>query len=82
MLLDNNCILIPDQKCVALNCNLNLLKVYERKFPTREQANNDDYQGTAPQSLVVLENHIIKVLKMNKNYIKNPIKGIFNRQQK
>lgn len=45
-----------------------------RKCPIREQAKNDDYQGTAPQSLVFLENHIIKVLKMSKNYIKNPIK--------
>lgn len=53
-----------------------------RKCPIREQAKNNDYQGTAPQSLVFLENHIMKVLKMNKNYIKNPIKGIFNRQQK
>lgn len=37
-----------------------------RKCPIREQAKNYDYQGTS-QSVEFLGNHIIRVLKMNKN---------------
>lgn len=57
-----------------------------RKCPVREQAKNYDYGGTSPQRLVFLEtynnrNHIITVLKTNKNYIKNPIKDIFSKNR-